>query len=240
MPPSQIEFLNALFGSLARKLPPMPFHEGAGTARYLNNLAYEMPAGAERERILWLSKVIWERVFQFADFRTSGKEEAVLLLEQIANTHLVSYDVTKLIAGVRATPAPKPFRLKPMLVAPHMAITLGTGSKRLSDDLTERIYAGYWTLKLDKISNARRLVANALNTCGIPRQDRNGDKAWTAYSVSERLKQYEATIPKPRTLGSNSTSVKGRNPRDSHRLMLVEKWRHLCPIREVPVPLPRA
>jgi len=222
MPPSPLELLDALFATVARRTKPMPFHEGAATARYLNNLAYEMPPGPERQRILQLSKIVWGRVFQFAEFRTAGKEEAIELLEELSKTHLVKYHMPALIESVRAAPAPKPYQAKPVLASPAMAVTMGPASKRLSDDLTERIYAGYWALKFGKVANARRHVAEALQRAGTPRDGRLGEKVWTSYEVAERLKQYDATVPK------------APDARKEHRQRLVEKWQLLCAGVRVP------
>lgn len=222
MPPSPLELLDALFATVARRTKPMPFHEGAATARYLNNLAYEMPPGMERQRILQLSEVVWGRVFQFAEFRTAGKEEAIGLLEELSKTHLVSYDMPALIESVRAAPAPQPYQAKRVLASPVMAVTMGPGAKRLSDDLTERIYVGYWALRFGKVANARRHVAAALQRAAIPRDGRLGDEDWMSYDVGERLKQYDATIPK------------APDARKEHRQWLVEKWQLLCAAVRVP------
>ncbi len=222
MPPSPLKLLDALFATVARKTKPMPFREGAATARYLSNLAYEMSPGPERERILRLSEIVWGRVFQFAEFRTAGKEEAIQLLEEFSKTHLVKYHMPVLIESVRAAPAPKPYQAKPVLASPLMAVTMGPGSKRLPDDLTERIYAGYWALRFGKVANARRHVAEALQRADIPREGHLGDQDWTSYDVGERLKQYDATTPK------------APDARKEHRQGLVEKWQLLCAGVRVP------
>jgi hypothetical protein len=96
-----------------------------------------------------------------------------------------------------------------------MAKTLNRRSK-LSDDLTERIYAGYWALKFGKVAKARQYVAMALERAGIPRGGRSDGETWTTYDVGERLKQYEAR--------AKSTPAR----RDAHRRWLVEKWQMLC------------
>ncbi len=175
-----------------------------------------MPPGMERQRILQLSDVVCGRVFQFATFRAAGKEEAIQLLEELSETHLVNYHMPASIESVRAAPAPKPYQAKPVLASPVMAVTMDPGSKRLSDNLTERIYAGYWALRFGEVANARRHVAEALQRAGIPREGHLGDQGWTSYEVAERLKQCDATLPKV------------PDARKEHRQGLVEKWQLLC------------
>ena len=125
------------------------------------------------------------------------------------------------IESVRAAPAPKPYQSKPVLASPVMAATMGPRSKRLSDELTERIYAGYWALRFGEVA-ARRHVAEALQRAVIPREGHLGDQNWTSYNVGERLKPYDATTPK------------APDARQKHRQGLVEKWQLLCAGIRVP------
>ena len=82
---------------------------------------------------------------------------------------------------------------------------------RYSDDLSERICAGYWVLRLAGIHGAREHVAKALNHHGIRTRSRKAGAAWTGFEVAERVKQYEA-----RFFAKGSRNVA--------RQVLVEKW----------------
>ena len=95
-----------------------------------------------------------------------------------------------------------------------MSVTLGRRTKRPSDDLSERICAGYWVLRFAGVHGARRHVALALNHHGIPTRSRKADDAWTGAEVAERVKQYEArTFPK-----SSQTITQARR-------FLAAKWK---------------
>jgi hypothetical protein len=98
------ELLEFLCATLARRPQPPPFRLGAAVARYLNTLAYHVPPGQERQRLLLLSKVIWGRVFQFAKFQTAKKEEPIRFLQDFSQTHLANYNVAAAIETVRSSP----------------------------------------------------------------------------------------------------------------------------------------
>ena len=118
-------------------------------------------------------------------------------LEKFEWTHLIDWDVKSALEVVRSAGPPQPHRMPPMLQAPFMRRTLGTGAKRLSDDLTERICAGYWALRFGGVSNARKHIAAALNRHGIQTRARQAGTAWTGYEVAERVKQ-NGPLPKYR------------------------------------------
>jgi hypothetical protein len=100
MPPSPFELLNFLFATVVRKPPAVPFRQGAAVARYLDDLAYELEAGRERQYILLLSRVIWGKVFQFSKFKTATKEEATQFLDKFGQAHLVTYNVDAAVETV--------------------------------------------------------------------------------------------------------------------------------------------
>ena len=188
MPPSPFELLNFLFVTLARKPPVLQLREGAAVARYLDDLVYEMPPGQDRPLMSLCCKAIWGRVFQFSQFRTAKKEEAVEFLERFAHTHLATCDSVAAVKAVSKSPAPKPHLTPSVLRAPGMSKTLGRGNKNFSDDLSERICAAYWALRLAGEFGARGHVAAALNHHGITTRSRTGDIVWTGAEVDERTK----------------------------------------------------
>jgi hypothetical protein len=208
-----------LFATIARKLKTVPFRQGAAVARYLDNLVYQLPRGKERQLIAMLAKVVWGQVFQFAKFKMSKQIEAIQYLEKFAQTHLAMFDTATAINTVRSSSVPSDYRPPPMLRSPNLGITT---DRRLPDDLTERICAAYWTLRLAGIPNARRQVAAALTRCGIPTRSRTGDLSWTGFEVTERVKQYEAQVLANR-----------RQDRQAARRELIEKWTMLY----YPIPL---
>jgi len=211
MPPSPFEVLNFLCVTLARKPPPVSLRQGAAVARYLDDLVYELAAGPDRQRILRLSQVIWGKVFQFSKFKTATKEKAIDFLEDFRRTHLATYNVEAAVRAVSSAKVLKGHVYPTVLRSPGQSVTLGAGMGRYSDDLSERICAGYWVLRLAGIHGAREHVAKALNHHRIRTRSRKAGATWTGFEVAERMKQYEA-----RTFAKGSR----RNARQA----LVEKW----------------
>jgi len=220
MPPSPFELMEFLFTTIARRLKAVPFRQGAAVARYLDNLVYQLPPGKERQLISRLAKAVWGQVFQFADFKMAKQIETIHFLEAFAQTHLTMFDTATAINTVRSSSVPSDYRPGPMLRSPNLGIAT---DRRLPDDLTERICAAYWALRLARIPNARRQVAEALTRRGIPTRSRTGDLSWTSFEVTERVKQYEAQVLARRS-----------RDRKAARRELVEKWTMLYyPIPEV-------
>jgi hypothetical protein len=135
-------------------------------------------------------------------------------LEAFGPTHLATEGVTEAFHTIQASPPPGSHAPSPLLRNAHMGIALGPGRRNFGDDVTERIYAAYWALRLEKAATARGLVAEALTRHHIPRRRR--DAEWTGYDVADRLKQYEAT-----------RAPTAPDKRRAHRQWLVEKWRML-------------
>jgi len=213
MPPSPFELLEFLCATLARKPPPMPFRQGAGVARYLDTLAYELDHGTERQRLLALSKVVWGHVFQFAEFKAASMDETIQFLEAFAPTHLARYNTAAAIQTVRASGVPQAYRPPRILRSPNLGITT---NQRMSDDLTERICTGYWAFRFAGYRGARSHVADALNRYQIPMHSLVGDQSWTGYEVAERVKQHEARVFAGRS-----------SARKAARQKLVDKWNAL-------------
>jgi len=213
MPPSPFEVLNFLCVTLARKPPAVPLRQGAAVARYLDDLAYELTPGPERRRTLLLSRVIWGKVFQLSKFKRATKEEAIDFLEDFRLTHLATYNVEAAVKTISSAKVLKEHVYPTVLRSPGQSVTLGAGMGRYSDDLSERICAGYWVLRLAGIHGAREHVAKALNHHGIRTRSRKAGATWTGFEVAERMKQYEARF-----------FAKGRRRRNVARQALVEKW----------------
>ena len=211
MPPSPFELLNFLCATLARKPPPLQFRQGAAVARYLDDLVYELAPGPDRQHISRLSRAIWGTVFQFSKFKTAGKKEAIQLLEDFKGTHLATLNVEAAMKTVSSAKTPKGHVYPTVLRSPGQSVTLGPGMSRYSDDLSERICAGYWALKFAGIHGAREHVAKALNHHGIRTRSGKAGAPWTGFEVAERVKQYEARFF-------------AKNSRKDARRFLAEKW----------------
>jgi len=212
MSPSPFEVLNFLCVTVARKPPGVSFRRGAAVARYLDDLVYELAPGPDRQLILRLSQVIWGKVFQFSKFKTATKEEVIDFFEDFSRTHLATYNVETAVKTVSSAKILKRHVYPTVLRSPRQSVTLGPGMGRYSDDLSERICAGYWVLRLAGIHGAREHVAKALNHHRIRTRSRKAGATWTGFEVSERMKQYEAR-----------TFAKGSR-RNVARQALVEKW----------------
>jgi len=180
-----------MFSTIARKLPPLSLRDGAAVARYLGDLAYEIDPGPSAKLLKVMANSIWASVFQLAKFESARKAAVLEFLEKFEWTHLIDWDVKSALEIVRSAGPPQPHHIPHLLQAPFMRMTQGTGAQRLSDDLTERICAGYWALRFAGVSNARKHIAAALNRRGIQTRARQAGTAWTGYEVAERVKQYE-------------------------------------------------
>jgi hypothetical protein len=132
-------------------------------------------------------------------------------LENFNRTHLASLNVEAALNTVSSAKILKGHVYPTVLRAPGQSVTLGSGMGRYSDDLSERICAGYWTLRLAGIHGARKHVAQALNHYDIRTRSRDAGSTWTGFEVNERMKQYEARF-----------FAKGN--RDVARRFLAEKW----------------
>jgi hypothetical protein len=190
MPPTPYELLEFLIATVARKPPAVPFRIGASVARYLDDLAYECK-GEERKTLLELSKAVWRQAFQFAEFKTAPKEQTLEFLETFTQTLLADYDVKVVMRLVAAHPAPGKHRRPRILRSVNLGISMGAGSRRLSSDLTERIYVAYSALRINRVHGASGLVAEMLNRYKIPTGSRQGDGTWSEYEVQARVKQFD-------------------------------------------------
>jgi hypothetical protein len=123
----------------------------------------------------------------------SGKDQAVEFLRKHAHTYLVAFGVEPLVKYVQEAKAPTA-RIGtelPVLLARGIAVQ-AKHARQLRDDLSERIYAGYHALRRAKVHQARRRIAEVLNSHNIRRGDRGAtDGAWGSDEVVERVKQYE-------------------------------------------------
>jgi len=202
-----------LIATLARRPPAVPFRTGASVARYLDDLAYECK-GAERATLLLLSKAVWRQVFQFAEFKTATKDQTFQLLETFTQTLLSDFDIKAVTRIVAAHPAPNKHRTPRILRSVNLGISMGSRSRRLSSDLTERIYVAYWALRFCRAHGATTTIANALNRYQVPTGSRQGDGTWSPYEIQSRVKQFEK-------------SFKNRRDRKSRRKALIVHWQSL-------------
>jgi hypothetical protein len=213
LPEEAGRFLKYLFSSIGRRPKRIGLREGAAVARYLKLLAWESAAGPGRQLLERLSQVIWGTVLQFGQFSMSSQQEAAAFLESHAHTYLAAFDVAAAVKLVRK--ARPPVGNTQGLPAPNLlsmhSVAQGTPTPQRQDDLSERIYAGYYALRRARIHNARRRIAATLNQLGLMTRARSETwREWGSYEVIERVKQFEARWLR-------------RNPRQDDTV--VKKWR---------------
>ena len=199
-------FLEFLFADVARKPMEMRVREAAAVAKYLDALArQEVEPGQDRQVLEYLSRVVWRTALRTAPITLSAKHAAIDFLQSHAGTYLPEQAVDRAVKLLRERPVPSTPVNSPQLVSRGMSIQSESVS-RLQDDLSERIYAAYWALRLSKVQSARKRVAETLNANGLERSSR-GDRTctWDSDTVYERVKQFET-----RSLGEARPSKKRR------------------------------
>ena len=108
------------------------------------------------------------------------------------------------------------------------AARVGKGNPHLADDLSERIYAGFYALKRTGISRASRTVAEHLNRAGRKvRTLDDRDDAWNEYSVRERIKEFGARL---RRQPGAAGKAAAQRVRDS----LVDRWLWMFRVHHTP------
>jgi len=215
------EFLQRLFGDVARRPQQILLREGAAVARYLKALAANLPAGNHRNRIDRLADLTWGTVFQVSPIEMAKTHEVVRFLRRHEQTYFARYNIDAATEDVISSPPPVPpqamFR-PPNLLSVGMSVQ-GEGTPQLEDDLSERIYAAYWALRLSGIENARGMVAVVLNEAGLTTRAGAGRaKHWEGKQVAERMKQFE------RKLTNDSKRPVTDSWRKRTRAQFAERW----------------
>ena len=186
-------FLEWLFSAVARRPESLDLREGAGVARYLRGLAWEMPPGLLRRETERMAEVIWGTILTCAPFEAAGQGEVLQFLDKHAGTYLVSFDVAAMREQVSRSGTPSTNAVAarpPHLMSLHLSAS-GQGNPQLADDLSERTYAAYHGLRRAGIRGARTRVAAVLNLAGWKIAVRsNTDARWGSNEVYERVKQY--------------------------------------------------
>jgi len=244
IPPQELEgseaeaFLEWLFSDLARRPRPLSLRKGVAVGRYLKLLAWEAPAGKMRGELAWLSDQVAKMVLDYAPYTAAAKDSVVEFLEEHADTYLATIKarlgLDRLIDYTRQAPAPsraKPNR-PPNLVTADTA-RVGKGNPHLADDLSERIYAGFYALKRAGISRASKRVAEHLNRAGRKvRTLDDRDDAWNEYSVRERIKEFGAKF---RRQHGTAGKAAAQRVRDS----LVDRWLGMFRVHHTPARHPQ-
>ena len=202
-------FLDFLFSDIARKPEEVRLLEGAGVARYLRVLASEEEPGETRAVLEYLSNVTWATVLRDAPFKLGTKRATIAFLRRHSGTYLPEPAVEKALGVIREKDDPKGKAGRddsPRLRSRSMSIE-GERFAHLRDDLSERIYAAYWSLRLAKIHNARTRIAKVLKSTGIKYGGSKGAaETWDSDAVNDRVKQFEA-----RSLGAARSLKKRRS-----------------------------
>ena len=171
-------------------------------------------------------------------YAAAGKDSVVEFLEEYAYTYLATIKarlgLDRLIDYTRQALAPSRGNLNrpPNLVTADTA-RVGKGNPHLADDLSERIYAGFYALKRAGISRASRTVAEHLNRAGRKvRTLDDRDDAWNEYSVRERIKEFGAKL---RRQHGTAGKAAAQRVRDS----LVDRWLGMFRIHHTPARHPQ-
>lgn len=185
-------FLEFLFADVARKPEDMSLRKAASVSKYLDALACkEEQPGQDRQVLAYLSRVVWRTARRAAPIKLSAKDATIDFLHRHSGTYLPDRAVDRAVELIRERPVPTNPTKPARLVSRSMSIQ-SKSVARLQDDLSERIYAAYWALRLAKIHGARRRVAETLNAKSLKRSSR-GDRTytWDSDTVYERVKQFE-------------------------------------------------
>ena len=209
-------FLEFLFADVARKPEEMRLREAASVAKYLDALAHEeREPGQDRQVLEYLSRVVWRTALRAAPITLSAQDAAIDFLQRHSGTYLLDRAVDRAVKLIRERPVPTNPTNLARLVSRGMSIE--SESVARLHDLSERIYAAYWALRLAKVHGARKRVAEMLNAKGRKRSTR-GDRTcgWDSDTVHERVKQFE-----DRQLGAAQRTQKARK---EMRTSFARKW----------------
>ncbi len=196
-PSERDAFLEYVFSLIAKRPRALRLRDGAGVARYLKTLAWEMEPGPRRYLLDRLADVIWRTLFQFAPLPMSERQRVVEFLQEHADTYLAAFDIEAAVKWVQesAEPPPEAGSARPPHLMSRRLSASGTGNPQLRDDLSERVYAAYHALRRARVHNARGRIACVLNQKGFTTQPRGRtSKRWGSYEVYERVKHYEAGV----------------------------------------------
>jgi hypothetical protein len=152
-------FLDALFAQSASKPAEIRLREGARVARYLKALALSSPPGEEHKLLMGLAEATWRLVFEVAPIQMATREEVLRFLKRYERTYFGQRNVKGAVGLIRNSASPEPrvdFFRPPKLVSVRGAVQ-GIGGPRVSDDLSERIYAAYYALRRVRLRGSKSL-----------------------------------------------------------------------------------
>jgi len=117
-----------------------------------------MPASILDRYLSWMSKVIWATVLRAAPFKLSSKRATMAFLSRHAGTYLPEPAVEKALRVIRKREVPqgKAGQQRSLQLRSRGMSIEGERSAHLRDDLSERIYAAYWSLLLAERSQSAR------------------------------------------------------------------------------------
>lgn len=220
-PPEADAFLDYLFSAIARRPKRLTLREGCAVARHLKALAWQARPGKMRRFLDYLANVVWGMAFQYAPIETASKLATIEFLQKHRHTYLSSIDAAfrleEVLQYIRDAPLVSQSFDPPRLLGPSLSVH-GGGNPHLADDLSERIYAGYYALRRARIHGARGRIAQALHRQGLRIRVRQSMvNTWSGYEVYERVKQYEE---RRRNLAQRGRGEETAQWRDA----MVDRW----------------
>jgi len=125
------------------------------------------------------------------------KTEVIQFLQEHQHTYFAQTELDPILELIGQEQEPANSRnlfRTPKLLGKGRLVS-GAGPARLQDDLTERIYVGYYALRRAKVRNARGRIAEVLNRLGFQTQPRSATVGtWGPAEVSERVQQFQAKM----------------------------------------------
>jgi hypothetical protein len=213
-------FLDDLFGDLAHRPERLQLRETAAVTRYLRMLyfqgipvriakrgqkaidEYKRNQPADHRKRAWhaenTAKILWGELRNHGKIKPSGKEQAIRFLQK----HSIYFpfyakQTLDFVMNFDLPPGSKYPIHPPRLRSGSMTVG-GDSNRRLKDDLSERISAGFYALRRASVPRAKQRIAYALVRAQIkpdPKRS-SGRTDWTDENVNDRIKQYERKLRK--------------------------------------------
>ena len=156
-----------------------------------------LPGGKTRGKLDQLAETIWATLLRYAAIGLCDKGTVLTFLKKHANDYLTGFDAAlglgEALDLIEKSPEPKGGKklLTPPALISRSYARSGLGVPRISDDVSERIYAAYQALRQANVRGAAKRIASVLSRYGIPVREYPGRAAeWEAYFVHGRVKKF--------------------------------------------------